>query len=62
MIAVFAWLVRRIWCSIRGHHLVADRIYYPPAKSVTSGYRCTRCSKTQLLLKRWQSADRRGSE
>jgi hypothetical protein len=54
MIAFLSWFFRRLWCSIRGHRMTPDRIYYPPAKSVTPGYRCTRCSKTQALLYRWQ--------
>lgn len=54
MLAFFSWAYRRLQCALRGHRMTSDRIYYAPAKSVTPGYRCTRCEKTQALLYRWQ--------
>ena len=54
MMQFASWLRRRVKCLLRGHRMTADRIFYPPAKSIVPGYRCTRCSKTQSLLYRWQ--------
>lgn len=57
MIAFAKWAAKRAWCFVRGHRMTAGQIYYPPAAAVVSGYHCTRCGKTQLLLRRWQEAD-----
>jgi hypothetical protein len=48
------WLGKRLWCSVAGHRMESSRIYYATAKSVQSGYRCARCRKSQLFLRRWQ--------
>lgn len=56
MMQIVTWLAKRTACLVAGHRLHADRIYYPPAKSVVSGYRCGRCGKQQIALRRWQEA------
>jgi len=54
MLQASKWAWRRLKCSVYGHRLTADRIYYPPAASVIPGYRCERCGHTQNLAYRWQ--------
>lgn len=56
MIQASKWALGRLKCTVYGHRLVSDRIYYAPAASVIPGYRCERCGRTQNLLYRWQEA------
>jgi len=58
MISCLGWIGNRLYCFVRGHRMVPDRIYDPMAKSVTPGYACKRCGKTQRLLYRWQSVEK----
>jgi len=53
MISFLRWVGRRLKCTVYGHRFKAQRIYYPPAKSVQPGFCCERCAKTQTVLRRW---------
>ena len=62
MRALLSWIARRLRCTLFGHRMRPARIYYPPAKSIVSGYRCDRCGHEQMVLWRWQKPVRDDSD
>lgn len=48
------WIGKRLVCSILGHRLESARVFHHHAKTMTNGYRCTRCGRSQLHAYIWQ--------
>lgn len=57
-----SWILKRVWCAIRGHRMQSARVYHTPAKSVVPGFACSRCGHTQQLLRRWQETHSEGGD